>query len=740
MVIAACWVATASAFAQASPSGLPERRPNRLIREKSPYLLQHAYNPVDWFPWGEEAFAKARRENKPIFLSIGYSTCHWCHVMERESFENAEVAQFMNGRFVSIKVDREERPDLDKVYMTFVQATTGGGGWPMTLLLTPDLKPFFGGTYFPPDDRWGRAGLKSLLAKISEAWKADRASIEAHASAAVVALQKYGKPEKSSGLPGPEIFDVTYHQIAAGFDSANGGFGRAPKFPRPVTLNFLFSAYARAPESDQGKRTLAMALLTLRKMADGGIHDQIGGGFHRYAVDGVWHVPHFEKMLYDQAQLATAYLAAFQITHETFFADSARDILDYVRRDMTDGNGGFHSAEDADSRIAAGKSERGEGAFYVWTRDEIVLLLGGDRARIFAFHYGVEADGNAATDPQGEFAGKNILFVRHTLAETARKFGLSEADTARALSECRPVLFAARSRRPRPNRDDKIITAWNGLMISAFARAAQVLDEPRYLEAARRAAEFLRGTSAGGSADRLHRSYREGVGAAEGFADDYAFLVQGLLDLYETSFEVRWLEWAQRLQATQDALFWDAADGGYFGTTGRDATVLFRDKEDYDGAEPSPNSVAAQNLLRFAFLLDQAPARKKAGQILAAFSIRLARAPSALPQMLVAADWWWGAPKQIVIAGRLNTADTHALLAELQRQFVPKKVVVLADGGEGQQFFARQVPFFHDLPANDGRATAYVCENYVCQLPTTSTAKFAELLAAKKTTVDKPAR
>nr|MDQ2660085.1 thioredoxin domain-containing protein [Verrucomicrobiota bacterium] len=480
---------------------------NRLAQEKSPYLLQHADNPVHWQPWGEEAFAKARVENKPIFLSIGYSTCHWCHVMAHESFEDAATAEIMNREFVNIKVDREERPDVDRVYMTFVQATTGHGGWPMSVWLTPDLKPFVGGTYFPPEARYGQPGFKEVLRRIAAAWAQNSEKMAEQGARVIEALQEAAAaPVDASHSLGAETLEKAYQQIARTYDAHEGGFGGPPKFPRPVLLIFLLRAYAlevthasglRSEESAsetlalRAKHALEMVLFTLRKMAAGGMHDQLGGGFSRYSVDALWHVPHFEKMLYDQAQLALVYLDAFQITREALYEKIARDILDYVRRDMTAPDGGFYSAEDADSLIAHGKREHAEGAFYVWTQAEIEQALG-ESAALFNFHYGVEANGNApaGADPHGEFVGKNILLERHSLGETADKFGKTEAETAQILAGARAALLARRAERPRPHLDDKIITAWNGLMISAYARGAQVLGDANYLAAATRAAEF----------------------------------------------------------------------------------------------------------------------------------------------------------------------------------------------------------------------------------------------------------
>src|SRR6266568_4360952 len=450
---------------------------NRLAHEKSPYLLQHAHNPVDWYPWGEEAFSKARRENKPIFLSVGYSTCHWCHVMAHESFENEDVAAIMNREFVNIKVDREERPDVDRVYMTFVQATTGGGGWPMSVWLTPDLKPFVGGTYFPPEDRYGQPGFKKVLERVATAWKENHDKIVEQGGQIVAALRESQSGGTGEGKIDAAILEAAYRQLDRSYDPKEGGFGNAPKFPRPVALNFLTRFYARDPKSDAGKQALEMALFTLRKMAAGGMHDHIGGGFHRYSVDRYWHVPHFEKMLYDQAQLAAAYLDAFQITRDKQYQSAARDILDYVGRDTTSKEGGFFSAEDADSPVVAAGADPGhvkteEGAFYTWIKKEIDEALG-DAAEIFDFHYGVQPHGNApeGSDPHDEFRGKNILIERHTIAETTQRFGKTAEEITKSVAQSREKLFAIRAKRPRPHLDDKIIAAWNGLMISAYARA-----------------------------------------------------------------------------------------------------------------------------------------------------------------------------------------------------------------------------------------------------------------------------
>ncbi|HEV8185524.1 MAG TPA: thioredoxin domain-containing protein, partial [Chthoniobacterales bacterium] len=537
----------------------------------------------------------------------------------------------------------------------------------------------------------------------------------------------------SSGQVGSELRDKAYRQFASNFDAKLGGFGSAPKFPRPVAFNFLYDLYGTAPQSEEGKRALEMTLTTLRKMAEGGIHDHVGGGFHRYSVDQFWHVPHFEKMLYDQAQLATAYLTAFQITREPLLEKTARDILDYVRRDLTDKDGGFYSAEDADSLLAQGKPEHAEGAFYVWTQKEIEALLGREHAKIFGYHYGVEDKGNApaASDPHGEFKGKNILIQRHPIGETAKKFGLTEEKTEQLLTESRKILFDARAKRPRPHLDDKILTAWNGLMISAFARASQVLDDPAYLETANKAADFIQQKLYREDTKTLLRSYRQGASEVNGFASDYAFLIQGLLDLYEASFDVGRIQWAMKLQQRQDELFGDPKSGGYFSTTGSDANVLLRMKEADDMAEPSPNSIAALNLLRIGYMLDQADARERANRTIEAFAQQLDAAPSSMPQMLVALAWSRAKAKQVVIAGKPGDAATNAMLREVHRHFVPHRLLLLADGGAGQEFFGERVEFMKSVSMTENRPTAYVCENFVCQLPTTDVAQLAKLLIAE---------
>ena len=754
-ILALTWVVT-STHTVAQPTPAASERTNRLAHEKSPYLLQHAHNPVDWYPWGEEAFAKARRENKPIFLSVGYSTCHWCHVMAHESFESEEVGTIMNREFVNIKVDREERPDVDRVYMTFVQATTGGGGWPMSVWLTPDLKPFVGGTYFPPEDRYGQPGFKKVLERIATAWKENHEKIVEQGGKIVTALRESQAGAPSESKIDAKILDAAYEQTARSYDPREGGFGNAPKFPRPVTLNFLSRVYARDPKSEVGKHALEMDLFTLRKMAAGGMHDHIGGGFHRYSVDRYWHVPHFEKMLYDQAQLAASYLDAFQITQDRQYQSVARDILDYVARDMTSKGGGFFSAEDADSPVpvptgrddrrgesagpteiaahpdASGLQKSAEGAFYVWTKKEIDSALG-EAAEIFNFHYGVQSHGNApeGSDPQDEFRGKNILIQRHTVAETAQHFRKPEEAVRDLLKQSREKLFAIRNKRPRPHLDDKIIAAWNGLMISAYARAAQVLDEPRYLEIAARGANFIRKQLWDASRKILYRNYREGRSNIEGFADDYAFVIQGLLDLYEASFDVEWLKLAVELQETQDRLFLDEKQGGYFSTSGKDQSVVLRMKDDNDSAEPAASSVAALNLLRLSQFRDDpaAAGAERARKTIDAFAATLSHFPSAMPQMLVALDFGLSKPRQIVIAGKKNSPETKAILREVHRHFLPDTILLLADGAEGQKYLGDKNEAIRAMSMVNGKPAAYVCENFTCKAPVTDPKALSELLS-----------
>ncbi len=713
---------------------------NRLAKERSPYLLQHARNPVDWYPWGEEAFERARREDKPIFVSIGYSTCHWCHVMEHESFENEQIAALLNRDFVAVKVDREERPDVDRVYMSFVQATTGSGGWPMSVFVTPALKPFFGGTYFPPTSRWGRPGFADLLVELSRVWKDDRSRVEQAAAELLERLKLVtatgGAARAESTIAGPESLDVAVEQFQMAFDRRRGGFGDAPKFPRPSELLFLLREHARrASLGAAAQAPLLMVTDTLRAMALGGIRDHLGGGFHRYSVDGEWRVPHFEKMLYDQAQLVLAYLEAAQATGEDFYATVVEDTLQYVLRELTDAQGGFYSAEDADSipPEEAGKADarKTEGAFYLWTKDEITQLLGED-AEIALRRFGIEADGNALQDPQGELRGRNVLYVAQSIEDIAARSDRSAEEIVEALGRIREKLASARAKRPRPHLDDKILTAWNGLMIAAFARAARVLIGSRssdaYLRAAQHAAAFIRRELWNPGEQRLLRRFRDGEAAIDGFAEDYAFLIFGLVELFQADGDAEWLRWATALQARQDQLFWDESEGGWFSTSGQDASVLLRLKEDYDGAEPAAGSVSVLNLIAMSQLgIDGVPL-ERAERTLARYGPRIGAAARVLPMMLAGLSAWHAAHAQVVIVGDRRADDTMAMLAAAARAYRPFTVVVQVAPGDRQNAVASVLPFVGAMTMRDGRATAYVCQNFACQEPVTSLDRLQEQL------------
>jgi uncharacterized protein len=689
---------------------------NRLAQEHSPYLLQHQHNPVDWYPWGDEAFARARAEDKPIFLSIGYSTCHWCHVMEHESFEDAAIAAVLNELFVSIKVDREERPDVDRVYMTFVQATTGSGGWPMSVWLTPDLAPFYGGTYFPPRSKWGKPGFVELLQEIARAWREERDKVVQSAGAIVERLRSFGAHESGDGLPPASALDRATSEFAATFDRRRGGFGNAPKFPRPSELLFLLREHARtgAPEPRE------MAVATLGAMAMGGMRDHLGGGFHRYSVDGDWRVPHFEKMLYDQAQLVLAYVESAQVTGDRYYAEVALDTLEYVRRDMTDAAGGFYSAEDADSvppeQAEVEAPHKSEGAFYIWHDDEIGELLRED-APIFRARYGVLPDGNAPFDPQQEFTGKNLLYTARPLETIASEVGKPLADVVASLRRARAVLFDARNRRPRPHLDDKVLTAWNGLMIAAFSKAGRLVPgASRYIADAQRAARFVRERLWDPASLTLTRRYRQGHAAVDGYAEDYAFLIFGLLELFQADGDAEWLDWAIALQARQDELFGDADGGGWFSTSGQDRSVLLRLKEDYDGAEPSATSIGAHNLNVLAHLTGDAATIDRLDHTLTHAGGRAAASGRAAPMMLAVLSSYHAGVRQVVVVGEREAEATAALMDAIRGAYLPSTIVVPVDP-TNQDAIARRLSWVGAMTAATGKSAAYVCRDFTCQAP-----------------------
>jgi uncharacterized protein YyaL (SSP411 family) len=702
--------------------------PNRLALEQSPYLLQHKDNPVDWYPWGDAAFEKARREDKPIFLSIGYSTCHWCHVMEHESFENAALADVLNKHFVSIKVDREERPDVDRVYMTFVQLTTGSGGWPMSVWLTPSLAPFYGGTYFPPASRWGRPGFVEVLEEIVRVWREERGRVEQSAASIVARLQSFGGRAAGADIPDSSALDAAVHEYAGSFDHARGGFGAGTKFPRPSELLFLLREHARTGANQPRD----MALATLRAMALGGMRDHIGGGFHRYSVDAAWRVPHFEKMLYDQAQLVLAYLEAAQITHDPFFADVAADTLEYVRRDLTHPEGGFYSAEDADSvppELAHEASpHKREGAFYVWSDREIGAALGAD-AGTFRLRYGVLPGGNAPFDPQNEFTQQNLLYTARSVDDIASQTGMPADAVAGALARARTTLLEIRSRRPRPHLDDKILTAWNGLMIAGFARAGRTLDTGAgHIAVAQHAATFIRQHLWNAADGKLLRRFRSGDAGVEGYAEDYACLIFGLLELFQADGDPQWLEWALALQARVDALFWDPNGGGWYSTTGNDESVLLRLKEEYDGAEPAASSISVLNLLTMLHLTGDPGMSEKVERTFAGFAGVMSAAGRTIPMMLAALSTHYMGIPQIAIAGDSGTSsDPSELMSIVRGRYLPTAVVVPVTSSNAAAL-ARLLPWTGALRVHEERATAYVCRDFACQTPATSASELEKQL------------
>jgi uncharacterized protein YyaL (SSP411 family) len=688
---------------------------NRLFLESSPYLLQHAHNPVDWYPWGDAAFEEARRRGVPVLLSVGYSTCHWCHVMEEESFEDEEIARVLNERYVAIKVDREERPDVDAVYMTAVQAMSGRGGWPMTVWLTPDRRPFYGGTYFPArdGDRGTGTGFLTLLLRLRETYDAEPDRVAAAAAELVQHIERELVPRAGPGaLPGTDVLERAMKQYAAGFDAKNGGMTGAPKFPSNLPIRFLLRHHRRTND----EQALKMATLTLDKMAAGGLHDQVGGGFHRYSTDARWLVPHFEKMLYDNALLTLAYLEAHQVTGNPEFARVARELLRYVEREMTSPDGAFHSATDADSLTPDGRRE--EGLFFTWTPAELTGALGQERAAVVAAYYGVTAGGN--------FEGRNILHVPRSLAEVARELGKTAGDVQTTVHEAREVLYRERAQRPAPLRDEKILASWNGLMISAHAVAAQVLDDAAYARVASRAADFvLRNLREDG---RLRRSFKDGRARHNAYLDDYAFVTAALLDLFEASGERRWIEEALALDRVLEEFHEDKVGGGFFTTSTDHEALLAREKPRYDGAEPSGNSVAVLNLLRLHELTTDDRYRRRAERALAAFHATLAESPRALSEMLLAVDFYLDTPKEIVIVVPRARADAAALLAALGATFVPNRVLVVVPEGDALARLAPVVPFVEGKVARGGTATAYVCERRICDLPTNDPAVFARQL------------
>lgn len=680
---------------------------NRLIFSKSPYLLQHARNPVNWYSWGKEAFETAKKENKPVFLSIGYTTCHWCHVMEHESFEDEEVAKLINEHFIPVKVDREERPDIDEVYMTVTQAMTGGGGWPMTVFMTPDKDPFFCGTYFPKESVGNRPGIKFILEQIEKSWRDDRENV---VTTAERISQHLGDVMTTTpgGAVSPDIFDKAFEEFKGRYDKDNGGFSTRPKFPVPTNLLYLMRYHKRSGNSE----ALEMVEKTLREMRYGGVYDHVGYGIHRYSTDPVWLVPHFEKMLYDQALAVIAYTEAWQITGDEFYSRTAREILSYVLRDMTSPEGGFYSAEDADS-------EGVEGKFYVWSVKEIETVLGKDDAEFFARTFNLTQEGNYLDEATHRKTGNNIPHLQEPL---------SDADRER-LEPLRKKLYAHRETRVHPQKDDKILTDWNGLMIAAFARAGQAFDEPEYIEVARKAADFVLDkllTDEG----RLLKRYRQGEAGLTAHLEDYSFMIWALLDVYESTFETRYLKKAVELQAVTDKFFQDKEGKGYFMTATDSEELIVRAKKLYGGAIPGGNSIAILNLSRLYRMTGDDEYAQQAEDVVRAFSNELPKSASVYPLVLCGIDFQHGPGHEIVICGKQGAEDVAAMVKEIRKAYLPNKVILLRDD-DNAEALAELAPYTKEQKSMEGKATAYICQDFACQLPTADVKKMKENLGVK---------
>lgn len=698
---------------------------NSLISEKSPYLLQHANNPVDWHPWSEEAFEQALHEDKPVFLSIGYSTCHWCHVMAHESFEDPQVAKLINDAFVPIKVDREERPDIDQIYMTACQMMTGRGGWPLTIIMTPDKKPFFAATYIPKVGRFGSSGLLELIPRIKDLWTNDRNRLLDSAEKISVNLNQLRTPQPGTTLDESALTNA-YEGLCNQFDLQNGGFGSAPKFPTPHNLLFLLRYWKRNNDAN----ALDMVETTLQAMRMGGVYDHVGFGFHRYSTDARWFAPHFEKMLYDQALLAMAYSEAYQATHKVEYADTAREILAYVHRDMTSEAGGFYSAEDADS-------EGVEGKFYLWSVEELKALLDKDEFSLLLKLFDIQEGGNFEIE-----RGLNILALRSSLEDAASVYGIPEKEVRERLSEIRTKLFAAREKRIHPYKDDKILTDWNGLMIVAYAKAAQMLGQPAtghapgdqglddqdYSLAARSAADFILANMRGPDGRLLHR-YRDSPGIQANL-DDYSFMIWGLIELYEAVFDAQYLQAALDLTRVMIEHFWDNESGGFYFTPDDGERLLVRRKEIYDGAVPSGNSVAMLNLLRLSRLTGNHEYEELADKIGQAFSVQVSRQPAAYSMLMASIDFGIGPAYEVVVVGDPGAQNTLEMLKALRSRFIPNKVVILVDSGQDSPAIFRLAEFTKNLSAIGGSATSYVCANQSCDLPTTDVAKMLDLIGS----------
>jgi uncharacterized protein YyaL (SSP411 family) len=702
------------------PSGDDHRYTNRLIKEKSPYLLQHAHNPVDWFPWGEEVFERARKEKKLIFLSIGYSTCHWCHVMERESFEDEGVAAVLNKYFVAIKVDREERPDIDQVYMDVCMRLTGSGGWPLNIIMTPDKFPLFAGTYIPKESRYGRTGIIELLERAANAWSEDPERILSAGRNIVADIQKQAETLKRSTDIDRSIFNGAEKILQDSFDTRNGGFGTAPKFPRPHMITFLLRRYRRTGNLEY----LQMAEKTLQAMRRGGVFDHVGFGFHRYSTDAEWFLPHFEKMLYDQAGLALAYLEAFQVTGKPDYAQTFREIFTYVLRDMTGKEGGFYSAVDADS-------EGIEGKFYLWTRDQILDVLGRQEGELFSRVFGVTGEGNYLEEATREKTGGNIIYLPRPVREWAERLKMEPDQLAERLDKSRRFLLKKRGKRIHPHVDDKVITAWNGLMISAFARGARIVGETRYAIVAERAADFIL-TTMRREDGRLMRRYREGEVAVAGFAEDYAFLARGILDIYQLTLDPERLRQALGLSDSLATLFIDESSGYLFGTASDAEVLVIRPRKVYDGAIPSANSVALEVFARLFLLTGDVKWSLRANNLLGGFAAQIAGYPAGYTQLLQGAALLLEPTREVVISGMAGSPDTKKMFEVIWRSYAPETIMIFRPT-ENPEKITKLAKFTAEMESVGGRAAAYVCQNFTCESPLTEPAKLKSILESAPT-------
>ena len=693
------------------------KKHNRLINEKSPYLLQHANNPVDWYPWCDEAFEKSKAENKPVFLSIGYSTCHWCHVMAHESFEDEEVAELMNDTFVCIKVDREERPDIDNIYMTVCQMMTGSGGWPLSIIMTPDRKPFFSATYIPKNSKYGKVGMLDFIPNLQTIWATRREEINRSADHISNALMDLS-PVSADSSPDESIFATAYNALELSFDPLYGGFGHNLKFPMPNHLLFLLRYWKRT-KSDN---SLKMVLQTLDCMRKGGVYDHLGFGFHRYSTDSRWIVPHFEKMLYDQALLAMAYTEAFQVIGKKEYTQTVHEIFEYLIREMISPEGGFYSAQDADS-------EGEEGKFYLWTESEVRELLDGKTADIICQVFNINRNGNFIDSVTGKQSDENILYMQESVSELAQDLGIEDGKLEETINNAREILFNARAKRIRPQTDDKILTNWNGLVIVALAKAAQVFDCPQYCDMAKKCVDFILRYMLDSDYKLMH-IYREGEAKGPSYIDDYAFFIWGLIELYETTFDASYLQTALNLNDYALKHFWDYKNNGFYFTSDDAETVILRQKEIHDSVTPSGNSVSMMNMMRLARITADTDMEKKASSIIAAFYDNVETNPSGYSYLLSAYDFVYGPCHEIFLAGDLNASDTQSMLKQIRKSFLPNKVIILRPGKEDSEIL-NIAGFIKTYQSIDSKATAYICSNYKCSLPTTDINEVMELLSQK---------